>query len=90
MMTIAQTKKTVNNTSDKTLLNDLDFAKTLLSTVLPDGLKNSQEQRSILADTIYYLIQCRLDKISNCNKLYTLGELYFYLQIPKGFLKSNA
>ncbi len=89
-MTIAQIKNTINDTTDKRLLNNLEFAKTLMNLALPESLKNEQQQRSILADTIYCMIQCKLDEISNCNKLYTLGELYFSLKIPKQFLETNA
>ena len=88
LMDLTQTKNTINQTEDIELLTDIEFAKTLINVSLPEGLVNEQQQRSILADTIYYLIQRKLDTLSNSKKLYTLGELYFSAKIPKEFLKT--
>jgi|SanBayMetagenome_1026888.scaffolds.fasta_scaffold88370_2 hypothetical protein len=43
-----------------------------------NGLKNSQQQKSIIADTAYFYLGCKPP--------FSLGELYLRLKIDKAFL----
>jgi hypothetical protein len=87
MSAIVKIISAIKNTPDATELKTLVFAIDLFNKVLPKSLNNVQIQRSLLADTIYFRIQCRLDEISDCKNLYKLEELYFSLSIPKEFLR---
>jgi hypothetical protein len=86
MSTVTQAKNTIENTDNPIELKTITFGIDLFTQYIPGSFKNEQIQRSILADTIYFMIQCRLDKISDCRDLYTLEQLYFSLSIPKEFL----
>jgi len=87
MSAIEQAINTIKSTPDATKLKTLEFGIELFNKALPERLNNDQIQRSLLADTIYFTVQCRLDKIANCENLYTLEQLYFSLSIPKEFLR---
>lgn len=85
MDAVSKVKNVVDHASIDELVN-IEFGKSLMD-YLPEGIDNDQQQRSILADTIHWLIQRRLDALLVIKKLYTLGEFYFALQIPKEFLR---